>query len=250
MGCINYMLSGLVKDCQNSKGGIQKVLISTENPKPTVNDGAINGFGQTTEWHEYNFKKNTSSFTSTLNIDQANSINYVSTELILQFNKMQTVKRVEMAGLAVNDMWVCVLDCNNKWWFMGFDEPVNASAGSGQTGTAKTDGNFYQITLSNDSKTWLYEIDENAIPDLDSPIIRGWSGLTLDGAVRNDNAFRVEGDIKKGATVTLISNISWQQQTFYDKDTREIIGERYNKTVQLTLDKADTNIYNIAIIGR
>lgn len=299
MGCVNYMLSGLVQDCQNSKGGIQKVLITTENPKAvtTINPEEISlswyGFGvkfdeeidqyvydkeitnpgdamafevkkgdmiefdlplgdkdedsvmivlsneqssdifgffyhgitkknhkftikltedeyevikeisgddfwlsihlsdktyhgdelganahrvfdtgkvirfdEDVEWHEYNFKKNTSSFTSTLNVDAANGINFVSTELVLQFNKMQTVKRVEMAGLAVNDMWVCVLDCNNKWWFMGVDEPVNASTGSGQTGTAKSDGNFYQITLSNDSKTWLYEIDENAFPKI------------------------------------------------------------------------------------
>lgn len=164
MSCVSVTLSGLVQDCESSMGGIKKVWIATENPKPTVSDGAINGFEQTTDWYEYNFKKNTGSFTSTLNVDVANGINYVSTELILQFNKMTTTKRIEMTGLAVNDMWVIVLDSNNTYWYLGYDEPVTANAGTSQTGTAKTDGNFYQITLSDEADTFPYEVMEDALP--------------------------------------------------------------------------------------
>lgn len=208
----------------------------------------ITGFNDV-EWYEYNFKKNTSSMTSTLNVDVANGVNYVSTELALQFNKMNTVKRIEMQGLAVNDMWVIVQDSNNTYFYLGYNEPVNASAGGGETGAVKTDGNKYTITLTDESDTWPYEVAENALPK-PKPVIKGWSGLTLNSAIRNDTAFSVEGEIKQGATVTLTSKIGWQQQSFYDKDTGELIGDQYVKVVQLTLDKTDTNIYNIAIIGR
>ena len=164
MACISQVLAGLVAECDHSMGGIKKVWIATEDPKPTVADGAINGFDNSTTWYEYNFKKNTGSFTSTLNTDAANGINYVSTELILQFNKMTTTKRIEMAGLAVNDMWVIVLDSNNTYWYLGFDSPVNATAGTSQTGTSKQDGNFYQITLTDESDSWPFEVLEDALP--------------------------------------------------------------------------------------
>ena len=163
MAC-SQTLAGLVQDCDTSMGGIKKVWIATENPNPSTSDGAIVGFEQSTTWYQYNFKKGTSSFTSTLNVDPANSINYVSTELILQFNKMTTTKRIEMAALAVNDMYVIVLDSNNTYWYLGMDEPVTASAGTSQTGTAKTDGNFYQVTLTDESDTFPYEVLETALP--------------------------------------------------------------------------------------
>lgn len=164
MACISQTLAGLAQDCDNSKGGVKKVWIATEDPKAKVTTGAISGFDNDVEWYEYNFKKNTSSMTSTLNVDAANGINYVSTELVLQFNKMNTVKRTEMAGLAVNEMYVIVQDSNNMYWYLGMDEAVAATAGTSQTGTAKTDGNFYQITLSDESDSFPFEVLESALP--------------------------------------------------------------------------------------
>lgn len=165
MACVSQTLAGLVQDCDTSKGGIRKVWISTVDPKPTLTTGAISKFEATgVTWFEYNFKKGTSSFTSTLNVDQANGINYVSTELVLQFNKMNTTKRLEMAGLAVNDMWIIVLDSNGIYWYLGYNEAVTATAGTSQSGTAKSDGNFYQITLTDESDTFPYEVLEEALP--------------------------------------------------------------------------------------
>lgn len=34
MACVSQTLAGLIQDCENSKGGIKKVYIATENPKP------------------------------------------------------------------------------------------------------------------------------------------------------------------------------------------------------------------------
>lgn len=168
MSCVSATLAGIAQDCSTSKGGVAKVWIATEDPKPKVTDGKITQFeGGSVKFYAYNFKKNVSSMTSTLNIDPANGTNYVSTELILQFNKMETVKRMEMAGLAVNDMYAIVKDSNGKYWFLGYDEPVQATAGSGQTGTNKTDGNFYQISLSDESDSFPMEVDESIIPEDD-----------------------------------------------------------------------------------
>lgn len=88
--------------------------------------------------------------TSTLNVDSANGTNYVSTELVMQFNRMETAKRIAISALALSDVCAIVEDANGNRYALGISEPVNATAGSGQTGQAKGDGNFYSITLTDE----------------------------------------------------------------------------------------------------
>ena len=96
--------------------------------------------------------------TSTLNVDPANGVNYVSTDLVLVFNRMETLKRIEVAALALGDLAVIVKDSNGLYWYLGKDEPVVSTAGSGETGTARGDGNKYSVTLQDTSATYPYEI--------------------------------------------------------------------------------------------
>ena len=207
--------------------------------------GKILNFDNGVRWYEYNFKKNTSSFTSTLNIDPANGINFVSTELILQFNKMNTTKRIEMASLAVNDMYVIVEDCNNKYWYLGMDEPVTATSGTSQTGTVKSDGNFYQITLTDESKTWLYEVSKDALPIM----LQGWVGSSLSAALRNDNAVSiVEGELKFGNKIKLRANVAHKKTTLWDKDKQMAIGPNNIGTGEITLNDPNRTVYNIAVM--
>ena len=159
MAC-SQTLSGITLDCQSSMGGIKKVWLANyvDDAALLGADGIISGFTGVTTWYEYSFRKNTGSMTSTLNVDAANGVNYVSTELSLVFTKMDTAKRIEMSALAVSEVMAVVEDANGKRWFLGFDEPIAASAGTGETGTAKTDGNKYTLTLTDESATFPYEV--------------------------------------------------------------------------------------------
>jgi hypothetical protein len=76
---------------------------------------------------------------------------------------METVKRVEITALALGDLAVIVKDANGKYWYLGKDEPVNASAGDGQTGTARSDANRYTITLQDNSLQMPYEVSSSVI---------------------------------------------------------------------------------------
>ena len=87
-------------------------------------------------------------------------------ELLLQFNRMETTKRVEMTALALGDLAVICKDANGKYWYLGYDEPVNASAGDGQTGTARSDANRYTITLQDNSKELPLEVSSSVIEGL------------------------------------------------------------------------------------
>lgn len=169
MAC-NQTLSGLVKDCSPSMGGITEVLLANREDVSSVTAEA----GKVTEitmassakFKKYSFARNTGSMTSTYTIDQASGVRYVTTDLLLQFNRMETAKRVEISALAVNDLVAIVKDANGIYWYLGYDEPVNASAGDGQTGTARGDANRYTITLQDNSKEMPMEVDSTIIAAL------------------------------------------------------------------------------------
>ena len=169
MSCIQT-LSGLAKDCAANMGGIVEVMIANfaDATGVTITDGVVSAVTMAADakFKKYSFAKNTGSLTSTYNIDAASGVKYVTSDLLLQFNRMETSKRVEITALSLGDLAVIVKDANGKFWYLGKDEPVNASAGDGQTGTARGDANRYTITLQDESLEMPYEVDETIIPSI------------------------------------------------------------------------------------
>ena len=160
MSCTNYTLKGITNDCSTSKGGIREIYIADwakDIFTVGASDNTVTELKAETQWYKYYVKRNTSSFTSTATIDLANGVNFVSTELTLVFTKMETSKRVEMSALLLNDVAVLVVDANNKVWCLGLNNPVNASAGTAESGTAASDGNKYTLTLTDESDTFPFE---------------------------------------------------------------------------------------------
>lgn len=169
MSCIQT-LSGLAKDCAANMGGIVEVLIANfdDVSEVTITTDKVSAItmASSAKFKKYNFAKNTGSLTSTYNIDQASGVKYVTSDLVLQFNRMETTKRVEITALSLGDLAVIVKDANGKYWYLGKDEPVNASAGDGQTGTARGDANRYTITLQDESLEMPYEVDASIVDAL------------------------------------------------------------------------------------
>lgn len=169
MAC-TQTLAGLAKDCAANIGGIVEVIIANfdDVTAKTLTSNKISAItmAATTKFKRYAFPKNTGSLTSTWTFDPANGIKFVTSELSLQFNRMETTKRVEIGALALGDLAVIVKDCNGAYWYLGYDNPVNASAGDGQTGTAKSDANRYAITLQDESKDLPYEVDGTIVEAL------------------------------------------------------------------------------------
>jgi len=153
--CTNQTIAGLCKDCEGSLGGIVTVYLANyEDGIFTITDGAVSAVKSGVSFYEYQFRKNTGSMTSTLNIDPANGVNFVQTDLNLIFSRMETKKRIEMAALSVGQLAGIVKDANGKFYALGVSEPLEASAGDGQTGTARTDGNRYSITLTDNQESF------------------------------------------------------------------------------------------------
>lgn len=168
MSC-NQTLAGLAKDCATSMGGIRAVYIANYDDVTNValSGDTITGVTLTEgkKFLKYYFRRNTGSMTSTLNVSEESG-NYVTTDVVLSFLKMETRKRIEMAALSVNELAVIVEDCNGIYWYLGYDEPVTAGAGEGVTGTAKTDANKYGLTLHDESRSYPYEVAATAIEEI------------------------------------------------------------------------------------
>ena len=71
---------------------------------------------------------------------------------------METSKRLEIMALCLEDVNVMVLDWHGKYWYLGYDYPVTATAAIAVTGTAATDLNGYNVTLSDTSAEFPYEV--------------------------------------------------------------------------------------------
>ena len=171
MSC-SQLLNGIAADCQTNVGGVREIYIANYSDVTTVEVDEVSNMIKTiimadsAKFKKYAFKKNTSSMTSTLNVDPANGINFVQTDLTVVFAKQETVKRMEIAKLSLGELRVIVLDANGKYWFLGMEEFVSATAGTAETGTNRTDGNKYSITLTDYSASYPYEVTPTIVADL------------------------------------------------------------------------------------
>ena len=136
--------------------------------KVTAEEGIVKTITLTSgeKFKSYYFNRNTGNMTSNYNLDPATGVRYVTTDLVLQFNRMETAKRVEVTALAQNELALIVKDANGKYWLLGKDEPVMATAGEGVTGTARGDRNGYGLTLQDTSLEMPYEVEAALVATL------------------------------------------------------------------------------------
>ena len=165
MAC-NVTLMGIPIDCGTNLAGIKALYLANDASvgNVTVTEGEITEIDASAgTFYEYIPAKNTGSLTKTLTKDESTGVMYYTNEAVAQFNKMETAKRTELANIGMGQFKAIVLDNNGKYWFLGKDNYVSASAVTGQTGAGLDDGNFYTLTLTDISRELPYEVDPTAI---------------------------------------------------------------------------------------
>lgn len=171
MAC-SQVLNGIAAACETNVGGIREVFIANYDDVTVIEVDETSHMIDTItmdtgkKFLKYFFKKNTSSLTSTLNVDPTAGVNFVQSDLALVFAKQETTKRMEIAKLSLGELRVIVKDANGKYWFLGQEEFVSATAGTAETGVNRTDGNRYTITLTDYSSSYPYEVDPEIISSL------------------------------------------------------------------------------------
>lgn len=158
---------GIAKDCESSMGGIKAIWLADNGAVEFSHSGGDTAsVPSTSGWYKFNTRKNVSSMTSTLNIDESTGANYVTTELNIVFARMSADKREAISILKECELNAVVEDNNGNAWALGCDNPVTVTAGTVQTGTAAGDGNNYSITLTDTSKDLPYPVDKESIDRL------------------------------------------------------------------------------------
>lgn len=163
MAC-TQTLSGLTRDCLGSLGGILEVMLANVDDvaSVTVTSNKVTAItmASSAKFHRYALRRGNGSLTSTANIDAAAGTQFYTNDLLLQFSRMETAKRVEVAAMAQADLIAIVHDANGLYWLVGdADHPLNLAGGTiAQTGTQASDRNGYDVPLQNESPTLPVEI--------------------------------------------------------------------------------------------
>lgn len=154
---------GIALDCGTNLSGVKAIYLANDASvgDVTVTEGEISAIDASAgTFYEYIPAKNTGSLTKTLTKDESTGVMYYTNEAVAQFNKMETAKRSELANIDRGHFKAVVLDSNGKYWFLGKDNYVSASAVTGQTGAGLDDGNFYTLTLTDISAELPYMLSE------------------------------------------------------------------------------------------
>lgn len=162
MNC-NVTLMGIALDCGTNLSGVKAIYLANDASvgDVTVTEGEISAIDASAgTFYEYIPAKNTGSLTKTLTKDESTGVMYYTNEAVAQFNKMETAKRSELANIDRGHFKAVILDSNGKYWFLGKDNYVSASAVTGQTGAGLDDGNFYTLTLTDISAELPYMLSE------------------------------------------------------------------------------------------
>jgi hypothetical protein len=168
MSCI--LASGMARDCSDSLGGIEEVLISErDNVTAFTESGheisAITQAGAT-NFYRYNLKKESGSLTSTATVDQAAGTSFYDNVLAFTINKLTATKTNDIKILMLARLAVIVKDNNGKYWALGFDQFAEGSSLVAQTGQAYGDPNQYQIEITDKSQLPCYEVQASVLAGL------------------------------------------------------------------------------------
>ena len=170
MAC-NHTLTAILKDCSASMGGIVEALFANRDEVGTITieDDMVSAITMKEGGKKFvkvQFPRNTGSMSSNYTIDPTTGVKFVTTDLVVMLNRMETQKRVAIKALMENELVAIVKDANGKYWYLGYDEPLIASAGDGLTGTARADRNGYSFTLQDNSHEMPYEVNPDIVDAL------------------------------------------------------------------------------------
>lgn len=159
-------LAGLASSCGiNLGGGIAKMYIANRGDvTETVTSNVVSALTEGV-FYEYNVKKESTTLTSTWTIDGA--VKFCQTDVAASIAQLSTTARVELEALLQADVYVVIGDNNGKYWAIGSGvDGAQLSALSGTTGTAKSDANQFELTITSYDSHFPYEVDAAIIDTL------------------------------------------------------------------------------------
>lgn len=172
--CTQYALKGFGQECQGSASGLKRLLIGLEREWEVVPSTSTSGAPHnatlsatttgTPVFYEYFIAEESTSLTSTLNINNQNGVKYYQNVVAATFIRMRPEKHLQMQALANEKLIILVQDSNGQYWVFN---NASASAETAQSGLAADDLSGYQIELSGRTPVLPYAVATSDLPQID-----------------------------------------------------------------------------------
>jgi hypothetical protein len=174
MSCL--LTSGIAKGCRDNAGGLKRILLTnsenivsvTPAIGATTDDGIITGITGSSASIFYEFVPNKMSSNWVENIQsnlQNGTIGYEQV-VTLMFAKNEASKRNQIKLLGQAEVKAIVEDYNNKYFYLGEVNGLELSGGNSSSGTALTDMNGWNITLTGMENSPAREVTADIVEDL------------------------------------------------------------------------------------
>jgi len=157
--------AGFGLQCKDGIGGIKKIFLNAQSlfAGTLTIDGPtelITNCSAEDDLYEFVLPKSTGSFTEEVASSVENGTIFYTQTVTASFHKLSAPRRKQLELIAQNRLFVIVLDNNDNYWVVGYEDGAEVTAASTMTGTAKGDMNGYNITLTSDSKHKAYRIED------------------------------------------------------------------------------------------
>lgn len=172
MAC-SATLSGIVRDCEPNAGGVKAIYIANKDDVTEIEldtTGAkiasitMATSGSTTaKFKGFYFKPGQASVALTGAVNEAGEYAGEDGVVAVNFGRMDTTKRTQMAALSISELVVIYTDNNGISWLLGYDAPVLRNGGEANTGNAKTDYNHYALELHSSDNQYPYEVPSTVL---------------------------------------------------------------------------------------
>lgn len=151
MACSN-LSSGLTLGCDNNIGGIKAIYITEKSNVTSLGLSSpgdeISTISMSGKFYEFEFNKNTSSYTEELASDVSAGRDLYTQTVTLVLNRREKTKRDKLILLAQREnLHIMVKDQNDIIWYFGETNGMNLTTSAGGSGVAKTDANQYVLTF-------------------------------------------------------------------------------------------------------
>ena len=165
MACSN-LTAGFTLDCNDAQGGIEKLFIAN-GAVDSITEAAgiitaitVSGSALVpADFFVFETPRQTSSLTETITPSQENGTVTYAQDLTMIFNRMSATKRNQILLMAeATNMVVVAKDNDGKYWSVGVERGAYMTSGSAVSGVAYADRNGYEIIVSGNEKSPMYEV--------------------------------------------------------------------------------------------
>lgn len=174
-GCKSVSVTAINAKCDGSVGGIKEIyLIATEEitgveiASESNDDELITAItlAASKKFQKWQFRPNTSSFTSTRAGDLTTGNSTVTTDVSLQFSKADASKRMAIQAMINGGCVVIIKDMYGQYLLLGYGDGRNEvfiTDAVMQSGTANTDLSGFTLTFEEVASEFPHFIDSTKV---------------------------------------------------------------------------------------